>query len=85
MAQTVHAAGESSTGNLPPDTRAVALTTKDEDELRAVELRLRDARIPHKAIVEHGGGFDGQLMAIGVVPCERTAVRKLLSELPLMK
>lgn len=85
MAQTVHAAGESSPGNLPGDTRAVALTAKDETELKAVELRLRDARIPHRAIVEHGGGFDGQLMAIGVVPCDRNKVRRLLSELPLMK
>ena len=45
-AQIVHAAGESSPGDLPPNTFAVALAASDEQQLELVEheLKLRSRR-----------------------------------------
>lgn len=89
-AQLIHAAGESSPGNLPPETRAVALTCADEPALRALSARLTAQGIKHYDIVEGDCGceatpYDGQLMAIGIPPQLRAPLKKLLSALPLLK
>lgn len=79
-AQLIHAAGESSTGSLPPNTRAIALTARDEDHLRTVETKLKDANIPHHAVWE-----DGVLFAIGIVPTDDLKeIRRVTSNLPLV-
>jgi hypothetical protein len=83
-AQVVHAAGESSPGNLDPGTNAVVLaaTTAELDEL---ERRLALAGIAHVAIREPDPPWDGALCAIGLVPvADRAVVRRLLSSLPLL-
>ena len=84
-AQLVHAAGESSPGDLPPHTFAIALATKSEIQLLALEKRLISQNIPHTAIRETDAPWSGQLMAIGIAPCDRSIVRKEVSQLPLIK
>lgn len=84
LAQTVHAAGESSPGDLPSDTRAVMLHAAGAEELLALEAKLRAAGVTFTSIREPDMPWDGQIMAIGLKPCIRTkALRKLMSGLPL--
>lgn len=84
IAQTIHAAGESSHGNLPPSTHAVALEAPDEKALLDLEQRLISARIEHVAIREPDQ--NDELMAIGLVPCVRTkSLKKLLGRYGLVK
>lgn len=85
LAQTVHAAGETSPGNLPDHTYAVVLAAEHEEALLKLELRLQLAGIPHKVIREPDSPWNNQAMAIGIVPCGRSTVRKVLSHLPLYR
>lgn len=86
IAQTIHAAGESSPGNLPEDTRAVALSVPDEATLLALEARLHAAGISFRAIREPDPPWNGALMAIGLVPVQRTPnLRQVLGRLPLVR
>ena len=84
-AQLIHAAGESSPGNMSSGTYAIALAAKSELQLLALERRLVSQNIPHAAIRESDAPWDGQLMAIGIAPCDRSIVRKEVSQLPLIK
>lgn len=85
FAQCVHAAGESNTlGSLPSDTHAVALHARDQPELLRIHEKLTAAGIPHKLVREPDAPWNGAAMAIGVTPMPRDAVRKLLSNLPLV-
>mgnify|MGYP000913997715 CR=1 FL=1 len=84
-AQLIHAAGESSPGDLPPGTFAIALTVPDEPALRALARRLGMAEILHRGIYEVDEPWNGQMMAIGIAPARRSVLKKLLSELPLLK
>ena len=84
VAQTIHAAGESSP-RLPSGTIAVALAAEDELELQQLQERLQDAEIDHTPIVEGEGPYGGQLMALGLSPVtDRAAIRKVVSSLPLV-
>ena len=82
VAQTIHAAGESG-GDVPSGTYAVALAAKSEIHLLAIEKSLISQNIPHVAIREPDRG--NELMAIGIVPCDRSLVRKEVSQLPLIR
>ena len=62
-AYLIHAAGESSPGDLPPDTRAVALLSRDEAHLREVAAQLEASGVPHSAIEE-----EGILYSVGLRP-----------------
>lgn len=84
VAQVIHAAGESS-GDIPSGTYAVALVAKSEIQLLAIEKSLISKNIPHAAIRETDFPWSGQLMAIGIAPCDRSLVRKEVSQLPLIK
>lgn len=83
-AMLIHAAGESSPGNLPPHTFAIALEARDESHLDSISKKLFESGIAHKRIVETDAPYKNQLMAIGVRPMERSKVRPYLSELPLL-
>lgn len=86
VAQTIHAAGESSPGNLPADTRAVALAARDEAHLLEIEAALTAAGMCFSAIREPDPPWSGALMAIGISPQPRTTtLRQLLGKLPLLK
>lgn len=84
-ANLVHAAGESSPGNLPNNTYAVALSCPDELSLRKLAERLAANGVRHCAIIESEGPHAQQLMAVGLAPCPREEVRRFLSSLPLVK
>ena len=66
-AQIVHAAGESSPGNIGPGTNAVVLAATRE-ELGALEQRLVESGIAHVAVREPDEPWGGALTAIGLVP-----------------
>ncbi len=88
LAQTVHAAGESSVllETLPEDTRAVVLAAQNEAHLLQVEALLRARKIPHRAIREPDMPHNGALMAIGLVPsADRKKIQKVTSKLPLLR
>ena len=81
-AMIIHAAGESSSGNLPEETRAVALEA-DEGRLQFLAQQLEVAEIDHRRIEE-----DGELFAIGIRPMDGDALRavkRATSSLPLIR
>lgn len=84
-ANLIHAAGESSPGNLPSGTFAVALVCPDVASLRSLAERLNGTGVGYCAITESEGQFAGQLMAIGVHPAKKETLKRYLSSLPLLK
>jgi hypothetical protein len=84
-AQIIHAAGESSPGNLGAGTFAVALAVPDEAALMKVADRLRAAGMAFTCIFESDAPWSGQLMAIGVRPAARSVMQKVLSSFPLYR
>ncbi len=85
FANCLHAAGESSPGNLDHGTYAIALGAKDEEELRLIASNLEASGVDFRLIVESSGDYSGQAMAIGVVPGPRNELRKHLSSYPLIR
>ena len=81
----IHAAGESSPGNLSPHTYAIALTTPDEHALEHLSFKLFQLGIKHHRIIESDAPYVGQLMALGIPPRKRSEVGKHLSSLPLLR
>lgn len=85
-AQVVHAAGESSPGNLPKDTRAVVLAAPTEKALLRAHQRLSKRSIPHILIREPDAPFNNAATALGVFPVrDRRPVRRALDKLKLLK
>lgn len=84
-ANLVHAAGESSPGNLAEGTLAVVLVTPNEAALYALACRLEAAVVRFVRVVEPDAPFNGALMAIGLVPVMREEVRRHVSSLPLLR
>jgi hypothetical protein len=81
----VHAAGESSPGNLPHDTHAVVLSVPDASALEALRVRLEAAHVPHVAIREPDAPWNNALMSIGLVPGRKEILRRYLSSIPLLR
>jgi hypothetical protein len=82
VAQTIHAAGESTPERVPENTVAVALHARDKAHLLELHEIIGKSDIPHVLICE----CDGEPMAIGIQPTrDRKAVRKVTSSLPLVK
>ncbi len=84
-AQLVHAAGESSPGNLPPNTHAIVLSAPSEDALVRTYEKLLDAGISCTLIREPDAPWNGAVMALGCAPAPRQKIRRLLSGLPLLR
>ncbi len=84
-ANIVHAAGESSPGNLPSGTHAVCLVVPGEKELQELEKNLRRAGVKFSAIIESDSPYTAQLMAIGCVPGSKEGLKRFLSSLPLLR
>lgn len=82
-AQVVHAAGESSPGNLPDGTFAVVLAVPNEVELRLLAERLRAGAVACREIIEPDMG--DSLTAIGLVPGPKSSFRRWLGSLPLYR
>lgn len=83
MAQAVHAAGESSSGDLEPDTHAVCLHAASEAQLHTIHNHLTEAGISSVLVKEPDPPFLGQATAIGIPPGPRERVRRILRDLPL--
>lgn len=81
----VHAAGESSPGNLAKNTHAVVLTAKSEDELREIAAQLKSKGVAFVEIIEPDAPYDGALMALGLIPGKKEALRRHLSSLPCLR
>lgn len=84
-AQLIHAAGQSSPGDLPDGSYAVALCVKDEASLRSLAETLARAGLPRHLIVEADAPYTGQAMAIGIAPMDRRRLKRYLSRYPLLK
>jgi len=87
-ANIVHAAGESSPGDLPRGTYAVCLHAQDDANLRAIAQQLRAADIPYRAICEPDPPWCGQIMAVGIAPTRDMhggRLRSIIGALPLVK
>lgn len=84
-ANIVHAAGESSPGDLPEGTHAICLVVPDESALLDVERRLTREALPFVRVVEPDAPYCGALMALGVRPGRKEVLRRALSSLPLLK
>jgi len=84
-AQVVHAAGESArlVAALPAGTHAVVLAASGEG-LGALELALAAAGVAHAAVREPDAPYCGQLLAIGIAPAPRAALRRYVGRLPLL-
>lgn len=61
------------------------LAARDEDHLRTIACRLVDADLVHTEIHEPDAPYNGQLMAIGLMPIPRSVGRRTLSNLPLYR
>lgn len=81
----VHAAGESSPGNLPHDTHAIVLSVPDEPALSALAKRLEKFGVAHVTIREPDAPWNSALMAIGIVPARKEELKRHLSSLPLLR
>lgn len=84
-AQIIHAAGTSSTGNLPEDTHAVSLVARDEVHLSLIAKRLRLAGVEFTTVREDVAPYFGQLMALGLRPRRKEEIRRHVSDLPKLK
>lgn len=81
----VHAAGESSPGDLPDGTYAVVLAVADEASLEKVAAHLRKNGVTFVSITEPEPPWDGALMALGLHPKRKEELRRYLSSLPLLR
>lgn len=90
-AMVTHAAGESaSLYEDPYDGRfrhaiAVVLEAKNEQALEETAELLRRNDIQCVEVWETDGPYDNQLMAIGLVPCERYEVGRILEPFQTLK
>lgn len=84
-AQIVHAAGESSPGDLPAGTFAVVLAVPDKFALVAEAYRLTKLGVPFTPIYEPDAPYNGEMMALGLQPQRKEALKRHLSSLPLLK
>jgi hypothetical protein len=85
VAQTIHAAGESSPGSLPSGTFAIALAVADEPALTREAERLRARGVSFVEVREDDAPYDGALMALGLMPGRREDLRRHVSSLPTLK
>jgi hypothetical protein len=84
-AQLIHAAGESSPGNIPAHTFAIALHARDEKHLQDIAWSLAVAGIKHNIIMETDPPYGGAAMSIGIPPMDRAVLKPILSSLPLVR
>ena len=90
-AMVTHAAGESGAIYRDPlDGRfrgatAVVLGAKNQDAILDALVYMDKKNIQHVAVVESGAPYDGQFMAIGIVPGNRDKLGPLMAEFQVLK
>ena len=80
----MHAAGESSPGELPADTHAVVLSA-DTVGLSALSARLTSESVPHSTVIENDPPYTNQLLAIGIAPDSKEAIYPYVRKFKLLK
>lgn len=70
---------------LPKHTAAIVLAALDEQHLERILSYLIREDLAFKAIHEEGGDFDGQLMAIGLIPTIRYKISHKLKDFILLR
>lgn len=81
----VHAAGESSPGNLPEDTYAVVLAAWDELHIALIADALEARGVALTRVRETEPPYSGALMALGLAPARKETLRRHVSQLPLLR
>jgi hypothetical protein len=81
----VHAAGESSPGNLPNSTFAVVLAVSDEAALHKAAAFLKSKGVTFVEVTEPDPPWNGQLMALGFQPKPKEELYRYLSTFPLLR
>lgn len=66
-------------------TTAVVLEADDNEHLKKIARMLRKKNIHHVAICEPDAPWNGQMMAIGVLPGEREALKPYFKGLSLLR
>ncbi len=84
-AQIIHAAGESSPGNLAAGTFAIALGVPGQAALVVEAERLERRGVKLVRIYEPDAPHDGALMALGLVPARKEELRRHVSSLPKLR
>lgn len=69
----------------PPGPIAVVLGARNERKLERLRVKLMDAGIPFVSIHEPDAPWNGQLMAIGLVPTTDLRVSKMVNDFQLFK
>jgi hypothetical protein len=67
-----------------PRPHVVVLGVRSEAKLFTLESKLLPAGVRHVAVREPDYPFNGQLMAIGLMPCEREAVRAFTGDYQIL-
>jgi len=81
----LHAAGESSPGNIQEGTYALALAADDEFDLLRIEQALIDCGTRFRSIREPDPPYLNSLMAIGLEPMPKRSLPKFLKKLRLLQ
>jgi len=76
-AMVVHASGESASLRSPPKGCHSALLAASKKELEELDTILRWEKIPFRSIYEDAPPYSGELVAIGIAPCEENLGRWL--------
>jgi peptidyl-tRNA hydrolase len=84
-AQVVHAVGESLERPHEEGTYAVVLAARDELHLALIAEELERKGVRFARIRETDPPYSGQLMALGLRPGRKEALRRYVSSLPLLK
>ena len=63
----------------------MALTVKDEAQLRHLAETLEQAGLPHHLAIESDAPYEGQAMALGICPTDRSKLKRYLSQYPLLR
>jgi hypothetical protein len=77
-----HAAALSAAGTTS-HTHVVILQAPSEQDLLELESTLAFEQVPFAAFREPDAPYNNQLMSVGILPCDRRIVRRLLKGFPL--
>jgi hypothetical protein len=84
-AMIVHAAGESVVEPLGDATHAIVLMARDELHLALEAERLTARGVDFVRVIEDKPPYAGALMALGLRPGRKEALRSFLRHLPLLR
>lgn len=69
----------------PSETYAIVLGARNESRLLKLERALREAGVPHVAVREPDSPYNGQLMAVGLVPAPAHELRRHVADFHMLR